>query len=356
MSRSIAAIVVAAILALNLSGCSQPVDPSSPVPAQSQPLAALLGIIGVGIVLTALHHHNEHLNHGTGGVPLQSPGIVRLPNAARSVDLAVDPTTGTAGVLQAKNGATPARYLQVSAGAATGGYDLPSGYAPTAVAIDALLNGWFVDAAGNVENCPAPVSGTPTCVPPAAFSDGLGASGARDIAVDVAFVFVATDNGAGTVSWAAFSLGGGSPLRGSYKYGGKPLYAADAVTQNDTGTGISAFVLFHQDGASYQIQFPSSVTKQAFTLAPPPSSAPGNVANQAFFGLIGSTAGLYQIAKYVNSGTASGPLPPQTIINIADNGQTPGNSFALPLRSLHADAGSVSALDASGNLIQYALF
>ncbi|MDQ2816743.1 MAG: hypothetical protein M3T49_00850 [Candidatus Eremiobacteraeota bacterium] len=354
MRRSIALAAILVTLTLSCAACSQPIDTGSPVPAQAQPLTALLALVGIGIALTALHHHDQRKSGGGGGANLQPAAVVRLADGSRSIDLAVDVVSGTAGILQARSGNTPAQYVQVSAGTIVGSYSLPPGYDPTALALDAGLNEWFVDATGNIDYCPAPASGTAACTPTATVSDGLGPSTTRSIAADSAFALVAVDNGSGTVAWTAFSLGGGSPIRGSYSYAGRPLYPADAMSQNSAG-GISSFILFHQDGASYQLQFPSTTTKQPFALAPPPASAPANVADQTFYGLLGSPSGLYQIGRYFNDGTAAS-LAPQAVIDIASGGQTANNSFSVPLRALRADSLNVSALDRNGNLIQYAAF
>src|SRR5690348_14028013 len=66
--RFIALALALAILSSGVSGCSQPIDTGSSIPAQSQPIVALLALVGLGIGLTAWHHHNENRSGG-GGTP-----------------------------------------------------------------------------------------------------------------------------------------------------------------------------------------------------------------------------------------------------------------------------------------------
>jgi hypothetical protein len=363
--RVLAAAVIAALLITSSVGCSQPVDTGSPVPSQQQPFIALLALLGLGIGYAAFVHHGRAHSGGGGPVALTAPDIV-MPLSPRGVDLAVDPTT-TAAVGVLENPVSGAMQFEVinAISRARIGYALPSGYTPTAVAIDGQANDWFVDAGGTVDKCPAP-SGPATCVPLLTFSDGL-AAGSRSIAADQFFVFIARDNGAGTVSWKAVSLLGGTSFSGTYGYSGLPLASSDALSATTFSSSSSAFTLFHKDGASYVVSFPSSSTKSSFVLAPLPSFAPGNLSvaldtalDQLYFGALGTPSNAYQIAAWI--GTNSAGTPPGSItssITVASGGQINGaaGQYVPPCSSIHADsAHNVFMLDTNGAFVGFGAF
>lgn len=363
--RLLAVLVIVAIMAPSLTACSQPIDNGSTVPAQSQPFVALLALIGLGIGLTAWHHHNE--NHGGGGPP---PVSVTAPQSVQSLgigafDMTLDLSaggTGGAGAIGNQGAGGTYTFLETdSIGSDNGSYTLPLGYHPRAVAIDAAANDWFVDGVGNVDKCAAPASSVTACTPLLTFSDGLPTAGNRSIAADNTHVFIAEDNNAGTVSWAAFGLDGTGRIAGSYVYtGGLGMATQDAVSTTTGSAAISQFTIVHRDGSSWVITLGTSTTKNSFTLTPAPNSN-ANVATfdgVNFYGLLGSpTTGSYQIGQWVGTGNTKG-LTPGMLVNppltIASNGQvnTDAGVYSLPLNSVRSLDGSlVYTLDANGRLV-----
>ena len=116
MRRLIATVAALTILCSGMSGCSQPIDPGSSIPAQSQPIVALLALVGLGIGLTAWHHHNEH--HGSGPAATVFPAQFTVPPLIagfKAVDLAPDPVNITIGALeliQHRFGVFPAQHIR----------------------------------------------------------------------------------------------------------------------------------------------------------------------------------------------------------------------------------------------------
>jgi hypothetical protein len=364
--KCLAALVIAAVLCLSLSSCSQPIDPGSKIPAQSQPLVALLALIGLGIGLTALHHHNEE--HGGGGAPPAIAAPVSVQGLGiGAIDIALDPgQAGATGALGTQGGSGRYIFSEVnSSGANNGSYTLPSGYQPHALAIDASGGDWFVDSFGALKKCGPPVSGVTSCTPSVAISDGLPASGVRNIAADNTHVFIAQDNNAGTVSFAAFALDGTSPQTGSYNYGaGKGTYNTDAVQTTTAGSSISQFTILHKDGASWVVSLGNPATKNPFVLTPPPVASANVATFDAinFYGFLGSpSTGAYAIGHYVGAGNTLGLTPGSLVaptLTIALNGQINPNRgiYRLPLTSLHTDGALLYSLDPSGNLVIFNIF
>lgn len=368
MRKVICCLTIACVLALPLSGCSQPIDNGSSVPAASQPIVALLALVGVGIALTAYHHHNEHRGGGPGVTITPQMNIIGpLISGSHATDLAFDPVNLGIGVLEVPNASGLTSFALITGGSFLS-YTLPSGYSPIAMSVD-TQNGvdWFVDSTGKVQGCLAPVAGVTTCtttsLPVPVFHDGLG-TGPRSIAVDQFFVFVAKDGGAGAVNWFAGNLNDGTTTTSSYRsQSTATLYSAD--TAISTPQSASAFTVFHSDGKSDLVSIPPAVAP-SFTYSPIPLLAPSNNVpaldgvNRAFFALTGSVGGTYQITRYTNSFNAgTGPLKTQSII-IANNGQTgdTANPWTLPLSSLHADPQDqlLVGIDGSGNIIEFAEF
>jgi hypothetical protein len=327
----------------------------------------VLALLGLGIAIAAIHHHSEKQTGGAAKVPQVPSSVIplRLTNET-PVDLTLDPLqTGQFGALLA--GTSGSAWLfdlgDTISVTVTAQYSLPAGYQPVAVAIDGGTTNqeWFVNSNGLVDGCQI---GPTVCTPnPAPFSDTLATGGTRFIAADTQHIFIARDDGAGTVTWSAFDLGANIVGNGSYTYtagNGKSLYPKDAVVAN--GGSISQYLFFHQDGTSHVVQ-----------LTTPPSTGPGptlnpvptNIGNATIigtdvYGFTGSpNSGLFSIARY-GAGT-SDPLAYsiQRLTLIAFNGKTnPGDlhSFSVPLTNLHVDSGGVYGLDPSGILVVFNVF
>jgi hypothetical protein len=363
--RTLALAVILSTLCVNLGGCSTPVDTGSSIPAQSQPIYTVLALLGLGIAITAFHHHAEQPHPAQPKVPQTPIAIIALRTQNTfPVDMTLNPlSSGEAGVLLA--GTTGSTYV-FDAGSTSGispQFTLPSGYQPTAVAIDAntaLNQTWFVDAGGNVEGCPTPLGGVTACTPaPGPFSDGLPAGGRRYIAADSAHVLIARDDGAGTVQWAAFDLSGANRVAGSYTYtasASKSLYLQDAVVS----FALGEFDFFHQDGTSRIVNLTPSVVTGP-TLTPVPLDI-GNVTVSGLdiYAFSGSPSnGGYSIARYGASNSNPLIYTVQALTLVAFNGVTNpgvGQSFSVPLTNLHADIAGEYALDPTGNFVAFNVF
>ncbi|MDQ6780603.1 MAG: hypothetical protein M3Z37_05545 [Candidatus Eremiobacteraeota bacterium] len=361
-AQCVAVLLITCTLSLSLASCSQPIDTGSKVPAQSQTLVALLALVGLGIGLTALHHHNERGGGGPGpGPSITAPSSIQGLGIG-AFDIAFDPSVpGAVGALGNAAGGGRYGFVEVGAGASSGSYTLPAAYQPRSVAIDTNGADWFVDSLGTVQKCAPPAGGVTTCTPLLSFSDGLPAGGVRSIAADNLHVFIAQDDTHGTVTWAAFVLGGGGRTSNSYSYtSNRGLYSNDAV-QTIAGLSLTfAFELFHTDGASWTIAGLSPATKNPFNLTPPPSANVATIDGVNFYGMLGSTTtGGYQIGHWVGANNGVGASPGSLLgtLQIAFNGQINADRgfYALPLQSLHVDpTGSVLlALDPSGNLVTF---
>lgn len=387
MRKFVAVALALSLLTSCISGCSQPIDNGSSVPAQSQPIVALLALIGLGIGLTAWHHHNEHHSGGGTGGNITAPAVVVAPfiTGFTPVDLSPDTAgnggAGDLGLLLTPSASGTGRYAEVfvtTGGSGTvaqsaGSYTLPTGYQPAAVAVDPNGNAWFDDHSGKVYECGPLTSGVTTCsVLAGPFTDGLPV-GARSIGADGNLLFVVEDGGGGKVDWAYLPTNpiGTSFTTGSYQSSSTAsIFAADAVDSTPPTSGGSGYSVYHQSGASDIVTFPvsgSSVTVSAaisFTFTPLPLEAPSNFINDtvsstgAFFALTGSTTGTYQITRYssaANSGLGALPALSRTI---AINGVTGGGAFTLPLIALHADAPEsiLWAIDSRGNVVGFTEF
>lgn len=364
LRRWLACAVCAALISAG-AGCSQPLDPNSPAPPASQPFITLLALVGVGVAVTALHHHNEHRGGGQGVQAVAPLSVETLPTGV-DVDLTPDDfLAGQAGlVIRAPSGVSS--FVEAAPGATTfSSYALPAGYNPTAVAIDlAGGNDWFVDSTGSVRKCAAPGASITTCVPAVAVSDGLGI-GARSIAADASNVFVARDDGAGTVKFASFGLDGNNMQSGSYAYTGSGLAAPDAVSAITGAALASTFVLVHADGKSFSVSLPSTTAKNAYVLTPLPNASSSVGAtldsggNTVFLGALGDPAGAYSLGRWTSSASArGGPGSLVATIPVAVNGRTGGvDSFGVPFVHLRATAAQgVVALDGNGRIVFYAPF
>lgn len=366
--KCIAALVIACTLSLSLTSCSQPIDNGSRIPAQSQPLVALLALIGVGIGLVALHHHNvKNSGGGPGPGATITPPISVQGLGIGAIDIALDTTQpGSTGAL-GKQGAG-GRYVFSEVNTTTanaGSYTLPAGYQPFALAIDASGNDWFLDTTGAIKKCAPPTPTVTVCVPLVSIVDGLPLGGTRSIAADNFHIFIAQDNGNGTVTWATFALDGSaaSRLTGTYSYGtGLGIFSKDAVQNTTNGFTVSQFTVMHLDGTSWVVALGTSTAKNPFTFSPRPIAS-GNVAtfdNANFYGFLGSTTlGAYQFGHWVGVGSSLG-IPGALVgsVTIASDGQINPNAgfFSLPLSALRQDGFALYALDPAGNLVIFRLF
>jgi hypothetical protein len=371
--RFLALALVVCLLSSGIAGCSQPVDTGSTIPPQSQPIVALLALVGLGIGLTAYHHHNEH--RGGGPAPSIVPAVNVLqpfvPNYLPS-DLAIDVPNATVGVLET-NGTQPAKFLEISlsTGVAVqvGLFTLTAGFAPTAISIDPSAHAWFVSNNGDVVECDIGNSfATGTCSSSiTAFRDTLPA-GQRSIVVDSNFIFIIEDGGSGKVNWYFQALAGGSPASGSYNSAStSSLFTRDAIESTSTGAGGSDFTAYHQDGRSESITIPSANTisqSPSFTFAPTPLGAPSdNFLSGGLYTLYaftGNPTGTYQITRYQSpSPTGLGSQLTAASINIAVNGSMGGGPvFGLPLSNLHYDGSELVlwSLDPAGAIVYFAAF
>ena len=377
MRRFIAVTVALTILAAPVSGCSQPIDTGSSVPAQSQPFVALLALIGLGIGLTAWHHHNEA--HAGSGGPGSNPigaqfSVAPFISGYKPVDLVVDAVNVALGALESPTGGGgTGKFTEIqdlsNTASPFGTYTLPANYSPSAVAMDANGLTWFVDAAGKVQGCDAMTPSSTTCTSVGTFTDGLGA-GSRSIAVDVGFIVVIMDGGNGKVKWWAQQ---GNTATGTGTYSStstSPIYAADAIEL--TTTPPSGFTVYHQDGSSDFVGFTQngsslSIAAQANFLFMPPSLVAlsqigGEISGKdAFYGFTGAPAGSYSMTKYETATAVGLGQATATSQLIAFNGQVGNPStgpFTAPLDSVHLDTGenSVWAIDAGGRIVNFAPF
>ena len=364
-SRAFVTVLCAVcVAASSTTGCSKPIDPQSSVPAIYQPLIFLAAAVGVGILITS---HN-HKNQGGGGGPAPpslTPPLFVGSFANQAFDIALDfSTAGAGGVggLGRSGGGGNYGFAEIPASvtSTSGSYTLPNGYRPTAVAIDGNGDDWFVDAGGAVKKCPPPSPSVTACVPTLSFSDGLPSAGVRSLAADSGRVFIAQDNLAGMVSWAAFALDGTGRVSSSYTYTpGLGMYNADAVMGTIGSSGL--YTVFHKDGASWKITVPST-SKNTFTFSPPPLPN-GNMGSDGLgnnYGLLGSPAsGSYQLGPYVSAGNSTAaPGTLVSTITIAFNAQTSPNGppFTPPVSSIHIDDVFIYVVDSAGNLVLFRMF
>ncbi|HYK52016.1 MAG TPA: hypothetical protein VEV38_00585 [Candidatus Eremiobacteraceae bacterium] len=379
MRRFIAVAVALTILSAPVSGCSQPIDTGSSVPAQSQPFVALLALIGLGIGLTAWHHHNlEHEGSGGGSGPILGAqfSLGPLISGYKAVDLVVDPVNVALGALEVPaGGGGTGKFTEIQAFSGTaqsfGTYTLPANYSPAAVAIDANGLAWFVDASGKIQGCAVMSPGTSgTCTSQGTFSDGLGA-GSRSIAVDVnGFIVVIIDGGSGTVKWWA-TQGGAATGTGTYTSAStSPIYAADSIKL--TTTPPAGFTVFHQDGSSDVISFAQngstlSITVQAnFNYQPPSLVGLSDFGSEvsgkdAFYGFTGAPAGSYSMTKYETTssvGVGSATATSQLIDHDGQVGNPGSAPFTAPLASPQLDTGenAIWAIDAGGRIVNFTPF
>jgi hypothetical protein len=378
--RIIAVTIAVALLMAPLGGCSQPIDNGSSVPAQSQPIVALLALIGVGIGLTAWHHHNE--NHiggggsGGGNVIGAQFSVAPFITGYRPVDLVVDSANVALGALELPTaGGGTGKFAEIQDFSNTaqpfGTYTLPASYAPAAVAMDVNGLTWFVDANGHVLGCAAMTQGeTGTCSSQGTFTDGLGA-GSRSIAVDASgFIVVIIDAGGGKVKWWATE---GSAATGTGTYTSSstsPIYATDSIKL--TTTPPSGFTVFHQDGSSDFVTFAQNGTtltlSQQTNFIYQPASLVGlsGVGSEisgkvATFGFTGAPSGSYSFTKYETSsavGLGQAAASSQLIDLNGQVGNPSTGQFNAPLISPQFDTGegSVWAIDAAGRIVNFAPF
>lgn len=363
MRQRIAAAAIALLVVSSFPGCSKPIDPNSSIPAADQPLVFLLAVIGLGVGITALHHHNENHSGGSVTPALTTPSFVSSL-ANQPFDLSLDPSVAeSVGALGTNGGGGNYGFTETgSSSTNAGSYTLPAGYHPVAVTIDGVGDDWFDDSAGNIDKCSPPTSTPGACTPLLTLSDGLGSGGIRALVADSTHVFIASDNRGGTVRWAAFALDGTGGLNGSYTYSGSGIYAQDAAVAV-SGASVATYVVFHQNGSSWTIPLPGPATKNTFTFNPLPLAA-ANVAfdgSSLFYGALGSaTSGSYQFGRWVgpNNSLAKNPGALVSRITIAYNGQTSPNGapFAVPVHALHTDGSFIYMLDAHGKLVLFAAF
>ncbi len=363
LRKRIAVLCIACAIASMVGGCSKPIDPQSSVPAVYQPLVFVAAAVGVGIFITSQNHKSS--NSSSGGSPQPVPTapafVGSFSGLIHPFDISLDFSTAGSGGVGAVGTATGGYgYSEFgSPGSNNGSYLLPSGYKPIAVAIDGNGDDWFVDSTGLVDKCP-PATATPTtCTTSVTFVDGLGSSGTRTIAADGGRVFIAQDNLAGTVSWVAYALDGTGKVTGSYTYTGLSMYNEDAAAATFGAIGI--YTIFHKDGTSWKVSIPSN-TKNAYTFSPAPLAG-ANMGSDGLgdnYGPLGSpTAGSYLLGHYVSPGnSAAAPGTLVSNVTIAYNGQTSlaAAAFRPPVTSLHTDGTFIFMLDASGNLVLFAVF
>jgi hypothetical protein len=383
--RFVAVALALSLLASSLAGCSQPIDTGSSVPAQSQPIVALLALIGLGIGLTALHHHNED-HHGSGpGANVTAPAVVVTPfiSGYAPADLAPNPVgngTGDLALVDLPSGSGTGRYAEIflsvtgtgSTAELVGAYALPAGYLPKALAVDPSGDAWFDDSSGKVYECGPLTSGVTTCsIGAGPLTDGLPV-GARSIGVDGNFLFITEDGGSGKVDYSYLPVNpiGTSFTTGSYQSSSSAsIYSMDAVEATPPASGGSGYTVYHQDGSSDLVTFSasgSSVTLNdttSFVYTPVPLEAPSDyiedsvTANGAFFALSGNAGATYQITRYTSATNSGLGQLPAASATIASNGRT-GGPWVPPMISLHADASEsiLWGIDAHGNIVGFPVF
>jgi len=375
--RFIAVAVAAAIVMAPLGGCSQPIDTGSSVPAQSQPIVALLALLGLGIGLTAWHHHNV-AHEGSGGGGANAVGaqfsVGPIISGYKAIDLVVDSVNFTLGALESPiAGGGTGKFTEIQDFSNTaspfGTYTLPANYSPVAVAMDANGVTWFVDAAGRVQGCGLITQSSTTCTSQGTFNDGLGA-GSRSIAVDVGFIVVIMDGGGGKVKWWATESGSGSGTGTYTSTSTSPIYATDAIEL--TTTPPSGFTVYHQDGSSDFISFTIngstlSLSQQTNFLYAPASlvglsDIGGELSGKdVVYGFTGAPAGSYSMTKYETQSPVGVGQATATSELIDFNGQVGnpnGAPFTAPLNSIHLDQNenSVWAIDTGGRIVNFAPF
>lgn len=360
MRRFLVCLLIASVLAAS-GGCSQPVDTGSPVPAQQQPIVALLALAGLAIGIVAFIHH-EHAKESPG--PSPSPGIVGpklfvpITPAGSGADMNLADTSAAViiGILQSTSPSEKYQQVTIPSGGSPqmASCVLPSTYTPTALAIDQTGAIWFDDENGNVKRF-APIATTGgSCSSTFSVGDSLGVTGTRSMDADATNVYVAVDNGTGKVSFVQISISSGTGPSNSTT-ASAVLDPRDGITATTFLTGVPMFTGFRTDGSSFVVQN-NTATANSFVLDPVPNSNPAVSAdasnNELFFGTIGSTtSGLYQIAKYTSGGLQTSAL------SIASNGVTADSRFAVPLSSLRADRSrNTYGLDLNGNLVEFAAF
>ena len=378
MRRFIAVAVALTILWAPISGCSQPIDTGSTVPAQSQPFVALLALIGLGIGLTAWHHHNEAHEGSGGGVPIVGAqfSVGPLISGYKAVDLVVDPVNVALGALETPvGGGGTGKFTEIQAFSGTaqsfGTYTLPANYSPAAVAMDSNGLTWFVDANGKLQGCAVMSPGiSGTCTSQGTFVDGLGA-GSRSIAVDVnGFIVVIMDGGSGTVKWWA-TAGGAASGTGTYTSAStSPIYSTDSIKL--TTTPPAGFTVFHEDGSSDFITFAEngstlSITVQAnFNYQPPSLAGLTDFGSEvsgkdAFYGFTGVPSGSYSMTKYETTssvGVGSATATSQLIDLNGQVGNPSSGPFTAPLSAPQLDTGenAIWAIDPTGRIVNFAAF
>lgn len=379
--RFVALALALSLLTSGMSGCSQPIDTGSSVPAQSQPIVALLALLGLGIGLTAWHHHNE-AHHGGGSSPPIFPAVFSVPpfiSGYVPVDLVSDGVNAAEGALELPtSGGGTGKFTEIQAsggtGVSVGTETLAANYAPSAVAMDTTGTTWFVNGTGSVQECAAMTSSTTTCsstIGP--FSDGLG-TGLRSISADTNFVFVVADAGNGTVKWWAAALTTSPIVFGTGTYSSNttaPIYPADAVEVTTTGGGLSNFTVYHQDGSSDDVTFSlsgstltiSALANMKFNPAPlvSLSNFEAGATNFDFYSFTGSATGAYSLTKFVSTALFGLTAPTATSELIDLNGQVgspAGAPFRAPLKSIHFDSAenSIWAIDSSASIVNFAPF
>jgi hypothetical protein len=369
--RFVALTLALTLLSSGVTGCSQPIDTGSTVPAQTQPIVALLALVGLGIGLTAWHHHNEHRVGAGGSGPTIFPAQISVPpfiGGYTPVDLVADASTFTIGALELPTGGGgTGKFTEFFSNSAPfGTYTLPVSYAPAAVAMDSSGVTWFVNAAGRVQGCGQMTSSSTSCTSVGIFSDGLG-SGSRSIAADINLIVVVTDAGAGKVKWWAQQ---GTVATGTGTYSPSttsPIFANDAIEL--TTTSPSGFTVYHQDGTSDFITFGVSgstltINNQPnFTFNPAPLTGLSNVQSGAksdFYSFTGQPSAAYSLTKYETPSAVGLVNPTVTSQLIEFNGQEDPNGapFTSPLVSPHYDAAEAFlwAIDKNGNVIGFSPF